>query len=311
MALMKGAIIFFVQIIGCMRLVTGADNNTVNATLGHSVTLPCVTKSMPQLHKQHMRVYWQHSLDHSSEPKVIQMYNNGDLDKKFQDPLFKDKAQVILEEIEKGNFSLTLYSVQESYQGIYQTVFMYKSRKTLDCTNQLYVGADFSKPNVSVNRCVKPMESVEVTCQTWGGLPMPSISWISNNSSVKLGRVETKGHQDPNNKTYAVLSRLFVNASSGQNFTCSVFNPTLGTTQESSVTVLACPITKPPFPFGVSALVAIIVVVIILVVVFVIICKKRNTSRSEVRAPATAETQMLQSGTTAENHTGFLDIKIV
>ncbi|XP_018598756.1 CD276 antigen homolog [Scleropages formosus] len=321
MALMKGGFIFTALIIGCMTAATTGTmvgNSTVNATLGQSVTLPCVYNPNAPLDKHSMRIYWQYQA--GKDPIAMKMYNKGvmemgtHINKKYQ-----DKAKVAVEELEKGNFNLTLDAVEHSDQGTYQTVFMYNDKKVLECTNWVHVGAEFSKPEVSVVSCVTSVEKVkevEVTCRTRGGFPRPSIRWSSGNCSADQ-EADDKIKESSQNKTFVVRSRLTVNASVGQKYTCSIFNPTLGTTQENSVTVLQCLVPK-PFPTTICVIMVAVVVVAAMLFVF-FACRKKNANRPREGTTAAAasaagydlETQKLQGNGNYGNHTDEHDSKIL
>uniref|UniRef100_A0A8C2JC73 Zgc:194627 n=1 Tax=Cyprinus carpio TaxID=7962 RepID=A0A8C2JC73_CYPCA len=96
-------------------LLTGSASlhQVVEVTEGGSVILECSQESI-ELEEKQLTVHWRHN-DIRNVFDII----NGEVSIKEQDPAYNNRAEVLLEELKKGNIFLKLTDLQLSDRGTY------------------------------------------------------------------------------------------------------------------------------------------------------------------------------------------------
>uniref|UniRef100_A0A8C2J9T8 Zgc:194627 n=1 Tax=Cyprinus carpio TaxID=7962 RepID=A0A8C2J9T8_CYPCA len=122
-------------------LLTGSASlhQVVEVTEGGSVILECSQESI-ELEEKQLTVHWRHN-DIRNVFDII----NGEVSIKEQDPAYNNRAEVLLEELKKGNIFLKLTDLQLSDRGTYfcfvpdlglehSTQLVVKERSCITCT---------------------------------------------------------------------------------------------------------------------------------------------------------------------------------
>ncbi|XP_036396828.1 butyrophilin-like protein 2 isoform X2 [Megalops cyprinoides] len=230
--------IILLSLLGCQRTrAAEIPVISVTATIGESVILPCSIGHGKPMDLSGTRIYWQGSNKaRESEPKVAYVYNKGAVEINRQNRLYRNRTSLFMDELPFGNFSLKLTTViAEDYQTEVDVLFQknFELGFEMICRIALNVTARWQKPQVTIS-CIEGAGLAKVLCGSQGGFPEGTVSWSIQNHTLHPHEIKTT-----HNGT-SVQSSLWVNISKGQMVTCTVLNPTLQETVNTSVTAKEC-----------------------------------------------------------------------
>ncbi|XP_027146970.1 ICOS ligand-like isoform X2 [Larimichthys crocea] len=199
--------------------ITGQTPQRLNATLGHSVLIPCSLPVPPRW------FYWQE--DQSSnilfhwDPKGQTLPGADE---------YMNRCQVFKSEFSSGNISIRLdnVAVEDDLKTFWVYVSFYDEQKKLikppeqRCKSTLQVSSPYKDHLLTINN-----NNNSATCTAHGGYPEPKVSWTglkkSNAAQLDLQDAETSLQRDPTEKTFSVTSCVSVKEL--QSVTCIITNP--------------------------------------------------------------------------------------
>ncbi|NXT94329.1 CD80 protein, partial [Anhinga rufa] len=190
------------------------EKKVVKTKLGEKVFLPCCHEIPSSESLQNYRVYWQ-----KNTTEVVLAYAEGK--KMPQNERYENRTGM-----DFRNLTLWISPVEILDNGPYQCIVQHRrhlqnSVVVCDETVTLFVTADFSKPNITVEEYNNSCESavMVVSCSSHGGFPKPKISGDLNNVSVVWN---TSSVSKSSFGLYNVTGQLWLNVTKDVSFTCSV-----------------------------------------------------------------------------------------
>ncbi|XP_076849388.1 butyrophilin-like protein 1 isoform X2 [Brachyhypopomus gauderio] len=181
----------------------------VVAAPGSDVTLPC--SLTPRMSAVDMKVKWTRQ---DQGDKLVHHYKNKQDQTDDQDPSYRGRTSLFIEELQYGNTSLLLKYVQWSDGGQYtcgvQGTGVYKN-----ITINLNVEGIGTNPQIIVEG-TDVSGGIKLLCETTGWKSEPQLQWFSGGVELPAGDVENL--QD--NKRYTVRHRITTH--NNGIFTCRV-----------------------------------------------------------------------------------------
>ncbi|KAI2662800.1 Erythroid membrane-associated protein [Labeo rohita] len=170
------------------------------AFIGEDVILPCSIK--PNTSAVNMRVEW-FRLDR--QDSVLYLYENRENKITKQDQYFRGRTALFPEELQNGNASLKLSSVQVADNGVYKC-FIESSSWYDDITINVSVGAIGTHPLITVEE-FDYSGGLHLLCECEGWNPEPELQWLDNKGDTLISD-STETHKDA--KGYNVKHRITV-----------------------------------------------------------------------------------------------------
>ncbi|XP_038588573.1 butyrophilin subfamily 1 member A1-like [Micropterus salmoides] len=165
------------------------------------------------------------------EPEYIHIRQDGRLMDEHQNPSYRFRTALFVDELIKGNVFLKIFSVKISDAGKY---FCFLQSMQKEASIQLTVGA-VSSPIIQV--VSDNSDSVVFQCESAGWYPEPEVFWLdSEGNLLSAGPTETvRGPDD----LYTVSSRVTVEKRHSNSFTCRVQQKDVNQTRETHIQVTA------------------------------------------------------------------------
>ncbi|KTG06153.1 hypothetical protein cypCar_00013225 [Cyprinus carpio] len=170
---------------------------------GEDVILPCSIK--PNTSAVNMRVEW-FRLD--LQDSTVYLYENGENKIMTQDQYFRGRTALFQEELQNGNASLKLSSVQVSDEGVYKC-FIESNSWYDDITVSVDVGAVGTPPLIIVEE-FDHSGGLRLLCECEGWNPKPELQWLDSKGENLASDTE-ETHKDA--KGYKVKRRITVHDS--------------------------------------------------------------------------------------------------
>uniref|UniRef100_A0A4W5QEZ4 Ig-like domain-containing protein n=1 Tax=Hucho hucho TaxID=62062 RepID=A0A4W5QEZ4_9TELE len=200
-------------------------------------------------------------------PKVLHVFKDGNEEYDHQDPVYKNRTTIKMDQLASGNLSLLLNPVNVRDNRMTCDVILIINGETSKvCQITVNVAASYQKPKLTLD-----VTDMTLVCTTHGGFPEDQVTWRTHNRTLEPQEAVNKPTKDPRTGTYSISSR--VNVTAGQNITCSVYNPILNETQSTSTIIPACEFYH---PVNVQRHLATICLFVILLIA-VILCLKRES----------------------------------
>uniref|UniRef100_A0A8C1QF03 Butyrophilin subfamily 1 member A1-like n=1 Tax=Cyprinus carpio TaxID=7962 RepID=A0A8C1QF03_CYPCA len=168
---------------------------------GEDVILPCSIK--PNTSAVNMRVEW-FRLD--LQDSTVYLYENGENKIMTQDQYFRGRTALFQEELQNGNASLKLSSVQVSDEGVYKC-FIESNSWYDDITVSVDVGGTL--PLIIVEE-FDHSGGLRLLCECEGWNPKPELQWLDSKGENLASDTE-ETHKDA--KGYKVKRRITVHDS--------------------------------------------------------------------------------------------------
>uniref|UniRef100_A0A8C1BPV2 Butyrophilin subfamily 1 member A1-like n=1 Tax=Cyprinus carpio carpio TaxID=630221 RepID=A0A8C1BPV2_CYPCA len=168
---------------------------------GEDVILPCSIK--PNTSAVNMRVEW-FRLD--LQDSTVYLYENGENKIMTQDQYFRGRTALFQEELQNGNASLKLSSVQVSDEGVYKC-FIESNSWYDDITVSVDVGGT---PPLIIVEEFDHSGGLRLLCECEGWNPKPELQWLDSKGENLASDTE-ETHKDA--KGYKVKRRITVHDS--------------------------------------------------------------------------------------------------
>ncbi|XP_078137924.1 CD276 antigen-like [Centroberyx gerrardi] len=236
------------------------------AIAGDDVILPC--RLEPAISAVTRTVEWTRP---DLNPQYIHVHQSGRPIVHDQNPLYKYRTGLFLDELRNGNVSLKLSRVKLSDEGKYRCFI---PSIWSEAIIQLTVGA-FSSPVIEIT---KNSSGVVLGCESKGWYPEPEVFWLDGEGNIlSAGPTETVRGPDG---LYTVSSRVTVEKTDTNRFTCRVQQQNINQTRETHIHVPDDFFTVPAA--GHINIVLAVVFMCIVAVVFVVWRWRRNKIKTKM-----------------------------
>ncbi|XP_078107649.1 uncharacterized protein LOC144518685 [Sander vitreus] len=200
-----------------------APSQPIVAFIGEDIILPC--HLLPAMNAFDITMEWARP---DLDPRFVLVWRDGvELESK-KHLSYRGRTSLFTEELNHGNMSLKLSKVKISDEGTYRCFIPVLARAS---TVQLVVGA-VSPPVIQRS---KMLSAVVLQCESEGWYPEPEVLWLDGEGNLlSAGPTETLRGPDG---LYTVSSRVTVEKSHINNFTCRVKQQNINQTRETHVHV--------------------------------------------------------------------------
>uniref|UniRef100_A0A671T8U4 Ig-like domain-containing protein n=1 Tax=Sinocyclocheilus anshuiensis TaxID=1608454 RepID=A0A671T8U4_9TELE len=161
----------------------------VFAVAGEDVILPCSVK--PNISVVDMRVEWFRS---DLKDSVVHLYEDNEDRNTNQSQSYRGRTKLNHQELQRGNASLKLASVQISDEGIYKCLIQSKSW-SVDATVMVRVEAVAGSPPVITVDGFDDSGGLRLQCESEGWYPEPVLEWLDS-EGVSLSSETTETHRN-------------------------------------------------------------------------------------------------------------------
>ncbi|XP_073331646.1 butyrophilin subfamily 1 member A1-like [Pagrus major] len=211
---------------GCFRGQSQAaqPSQTIVTLVGEDVVLPC--RLEPPLDAVSKSVEWGRP---DLEPRFVHVWHEGRNHLANQNPSYKGRTSVSIDNLKQGDLSLLLSAVKLSDNGVYRCYFPQKSKES---TVELVVGS-LSTPVISTTKYNSSV--LDLQCESAGWYPEPEVFWLdAEGNLLSAGPTETvRGPDD----LYTVSSRVTVEKRHSNSFTCRVQQQRINQIRETHIQI--------------------------------------------------------------------------
>uniref|UniRef100_F6PJN1 Programmed cell death 1 ligand 1 n=1 Tax=Macaca mulatta TaxID=9544 RepID=F6PJN1_MACMU len=177
---------------------------------GSNMTIECKFPVEKQLDLTSLIVYWE------MEDKNIIQFVHGEEDLKVQHSNYRQRAQLLKDQLSLGNAALRITDVKLQDAGVYRCMISYGGADYKRIT--VKVNAPYNKINQRI-LVVDPVTSEhELTCQA-EGYPKAEVIWTSSDHQVLSGKTTTTNSKREE-KLLNVTSTLRINTTANEIFYC-------------------------------------------------------------------------------------------
>uniref|UniRef100_A0A671UTS9 Ig-like domain-containing protein n=1 Tax=Sparus aurata TaxID=8175 RepID=A0A671UTS9_SPAAU len=211
----------------CGGQAPGAQPPVRMVTLvGEDVVLPCHLE--PPLDAVSKSVEWARP---DLQPRFVHVWHEGGDLLENQNPSYKGRTSVSVDNLKQGDLSLFLSAVKLSDNGLYRCFFPSQDKKI---HVELVVGSVASPviAGININSTAEVLQ-----CESTGWYPEPEVFWLDGEGNLlSAGPTETvRGPDD----LYTVSSRVTVEKRHSNSFTCRVQQNHINQTRETEIKVSA------------------------------------------------------------------------
>ncbi|KAM5336745.1 ICOS ligand isoform 2-T5 [Glossophaga mutica] len=198
------------------------QKNEVRAMVGSDVELSCVHATEENFDLNNLYVYWQISV--SGTPKTV-TYLSENSTVGHHNNQYKDRAQMSLDRMKRGDFSLRLYNVTPQDEQKFNCLVIRNLEKIVNIEVTLHVAANYSMPVVSVPSATPQDEELTFTCTSKDGYPEPKVYWINKTDNSLLDEALQNSTVSLNPRgLYDVVSVLKIRRVPNMNVGCCIEN---------------------------------------------------------------------------------------
>uniref|UniRef100_A0A8C6SSZ2 Ig-like domain-containing protein n=1 Tax=Neogobius melanostomus TaxID=47308 RepID=A0A8C6SSZ2_9GOBI len=191
--------------------------------VGSEVTLPCELEPVKDL--RDLVVDWARP---DLKPRYVHIRRYGRDHLLSQNSLYLGRTRLSERGLAYGDMSLTLSRVRLSDAGTYHC-FIPQMDTRAEVT--LHVVSP-----VSVSLTKDHSGSPELRCESRGWFPEPELVWLDSEGTVLTG-ARTEAQRGVNEETFSVSSRLSVEQSPGNSFTCRVRHQETRQSRETNISI--------------------------------------------------------------------------
>ncbi|XP_066226145.1 ICOS ligand isoform X2 [Saccopteryx leptura] len=200
-----------------------ADNKKieVRAMVGSTVDLSCIYPEENSFKLNELFVYWQ--IDINGEPKSVAYYLSGNSSVGHDE--YKDRAQMSLDSMKQGDFSLHLYNITPQDEQEFNCLVFRNLTKIWHVVVMLHVAANYSMPVVIAPSNASQDEELTFTCMSKDGYPRPNVYWINRTDNSLLDEALQNSTATLNARgLYDVVSVLRIRWTPNVNVGCCIEN---------------------------------------------------------------------------------------
>lgn len=199
-----------------------AQKKEVRAMVGSNVELSCVHTMEENFDLSQLYVYWQISV--SGTPTTV-TYLSGNSSVGHSNNQYKDRAQMSLDRMKRGDFSLYLYNITPQDEQDFNCLVFRNLEKIVNTVVTLHVAANYSMPVVSVPSSTPLDEELTFTCTSKDGYPEPKVYWINKTDNSLLDEALQNSTVSLNPRgLYDVVSILRIRRVPNMNVGCCIEN---------------------------------------------------------------------------------------
>ncbi|XP_039713215.1 ICOS ligand isoform X3 [Pteropus medius] len=193
----------------------------VRAMVGSDVELSCVDSQENTFSLNELFVYWQISV--TGKPKTVTYYLSGNGSAGHDDNQYKGRAELSLDGMKRGDFSLRLYNVTPQDEQKFNCLVFRNLERVLNVVVTLHVAANYSMPKVSTPQ--DQDEELTFTCRSTDGYPRPNVYWINRTDNSLLSKALHNSSVSLNSRgLYDVVSVLRVPRTPNLDVGCCIEN---------------------------------------------------------------------------------------
>ncbi|XP_065421137.1 butyrophilin subfamily 1 member A1-like isoform X1 [Chrysemys picta bellii] len=205
--------------------VAGPDHPVI-ASLGGEAVLPCHLS--PRMSAENMEVRW----FRSQFSAVVHLYRDGQDQYGLQIPEYRERTELLKNDITNGSVSLRIRNVRLSDDGQYKCFFQ-SSVSYEDAILELQVAGLGSAPAISVEG--HQDGGIRVVCRSAGWYPQPEAQWRDLQGQI-LPSASEKISQEANDLFQTEIA-IVITEESNQKVFCSVKNLLLNQERESEISI--------------------------------------------------------------------------
>ncbi|XP_078137933.1 butyrophilin subfamily 1 member A1-like [Centroberyx gerrardi] len=215
------------SIKGCGEVQEDEDREHLEwhlvAIVGDDIILPCHLE--PAMDAVAMTLEWARP---DLNPGFVHVWHYGQELELSKHPSYEGRMSLFIDKLKHGDISLKLSKVKLSNEGKYRFFIPSLGRESIV---QLVVGA-VSSP---VNEITKDSSEVVLGCESKGWYPEPEVFWLDGEGNIlSAGPTETVRGPDG---LYTVSSRVTVEKTNTNRFTCRVQQQNINPTRETQIHV--------------------------------------------------------------------------
>ncbi|XP_028939311.1 ICOS ligand isoform X2 [Ornithorhynchus anatinus] len=203
-----------------------SEEKEVVGIIGSSVELSCINPSLEQFDLKTLWVYWQTA----SPTTVLRMYSPGENSSTFEDPGYKNRTLLNIENMKTGDFSLVLSNISLQDERKFDCIAGKKEKvfkKFFSTTVRLVVAANSSTPIISGPTGTTVREEVIFVCNASDVYPEPNVYWIIGQDVLLDPAAQNHNISKNERGLYDVFSTVRITWTSNMRIGCSIENQRL------------------------------------------------------------------------------------
>ncbi|KAM5167893.1 butyrophilin subfamily 1 member A1-like [Callospermophilus lateralis] len=181
----------------------------------------------PSMDTQNMEVTWHHT----NKSGLVHNYKNSQ-NKDQQHPENQGRAEILRENITRGQVALRIRNIHPTDEGDYRCFFLSSTYHNEAHFKVLVTGTGMA-PRVHVEP--DAAWGIRLTCRSTGWYPEPQVQWKGRQGLHFTQAYETVRTEEPG--TFQVQASITVDKRSTENLSCVVRNPLLGEQKEAHVSL--------------------------------------------------------------------------
>ncbi|KAH1182884.1 hypothetical protein KIL84_004376 [Mauremys mutica] len=217
------------RLVSAQFTVTGPDH-PVTASLGGEAVLSCHLS--PRMSAENMEVRW----FRSEYSPVVHLYRDGQDQYGEQMLEYRERTELLKNDITTGRVSLRIRDIQPSDNGQYKCFFK-SSVSYEDALLELQVAGLGSAPVISVEG--HQDGGIRVVCRSSGWYPQPKAQWRDLQRQL-LPSASEKISPEANGLFQTEID-IVITEESNQKVSCCVRNPRLNQERESAISIAVSP----------------------------------------------------------------------
>ncbi|XP_053573299.1 CD276 antigen isoform X2 [Bombina bombina] len=255
----------FLSVVGAIDL--HVPDIPVTGLLDDDVTLPCWFFTPADFSLNDLSLIWK-----LAGPQQVHAFYQGQDQLENQDPNFKNRTSLYVEDLQRGNMSLHLQGVRLSDEGTYKCFVNVNTSSS--AALRLQVAAAFTKPTLHLEQSddLKPGDQVTVTCHSYHGYPEADLLWQDGEGRNLTENITTSQVANEEGLFHVQSSISFILETSNT-YTCLVYNPLLNDVTHASLTVTGQHLSFPPLALWVT--VGLCACLVALLVALACVCRKQ------------------------------------
>ncbi|XP_077909066.1 butyrophilin subfamily 1 member A1-like isoform X1 [Ictidomys tridecemlineatus] len=210
---------------GAGQFLVIGPSSPITVIVGEEAMFSCHLS--PSMDAQNMEVTWRHT----NKSGLVHNYRNSH-DKDQQHPENQGKAEILRENITRGQVALRIHNIHPADEGDYRCFFLSSTYHNEAHFKVLVTGTGMA-PHVHVEP--DAAWGIRLTCTSTGWYPEPQVQWKGRQGLHFTQAYETVKTEETG--TFQVQASITVDERSTGNLSCVVRNPLLGEQKEAYVSL--------------------------------------------------------------------------